>query len=330
LSRISKTPTIPGGIILESIYLKTLVEVARTGSFSRAAETLCVTQSAVSRRIKFLEEHFATELLDRSGAHLSATPPGNLVLEKAKKILELEQDLLADVGLMCSKEGLSFASTPTFGIVHLPHILREFMLMSTDAEDLKFIFDLPGDIVKGLQKGLYDMAVIEHCQCFDLSEFDTISLPSDEMIFAGAPSLGLHPPFVAIEELFRQTLFGRHEGCCSRTLLENNLKKIGHQVESFQRLVVYDDLHIIVQALLEGGGIAFISNDIVKSYVERGLLVQYRVDGFTHQRSRTFAFSPQIHCDQVKKQFMESLFGHFQLPSQFREGKSSEPMSCSA
>ncbi len=43
---------------MESLYLKTLVEVVRTGSLSRAAETLHVTQPAVSRRIKFMEDQY--------------------------------------------------------------------------------------------------------------------------------------------------------------------------------------------------------------------------------------------------------------------------------
>ena len=55
---------------MELLYLKTLVEVVRTGSLSRAADILCVTQPAVSRRIKFLEDQYGYELLDRSGHRL--------------------------------------------------------------------------------------------------------------------------------------------------------------------------------------------------------------------------------------------------------------------
>jgi len=43
---------------METRYLKTLVATVEEGSFSRAAEVLYITQSAVSQRIKFLEEHF--------------------------------------------------------------------------------------------------------------------------------------------------------------------------------------------------------------------------------------------------------------------------------
>ena len=73
---------------METRYLNTLVASVEAGTFSRAAELLHITQSAVSQRIKFLEEHFGQQLLDRSGQRLALTPSGQVVFAKAKDILE--------------------------------------------------------------------------------------------------------------------------------------------------------------------------------------------------------------------------------------------------
>ena len=70
---------------METRYLKTLIAVVDCGSFSKASELLHITQSAVSQRIKFLEEHFGQQLLDRSGSKLVLTTAGGTVLLKARK-----------------------------------------------------------------------------------------------------------------------------------------------------------------------------------------------------------------------------------------------------
>jgi DNA-binding transcriptional LysR family regulator len=295
---------------MESTYLKTLIEVARTGSLTRAADTLCVTQSAVSRRIKFLEDQYGQPLLDRSGPVLTLTAAGSVVFEKAEKILEIERELLSKLNGLEKKKELVFACTPAFGIVHLPEILREFMLTQAEMGDLKFVLDMPEKIVEGLRKGMYEMAVVEHCQCFNLSDFEAVALPGDEMLFASAPGLGISSP-AGIDQLFQQTLFSRHEGCCSRTLLANNLRNLGRGMEEFRRIVVYDDLHIIVRSLLNGDGIAFISSDIVKNSVAAGTLTTSRVEGFVHQRKRTFVFNGRLPGKSLADQFVENVLQYF-------------------
>jgi DNA-binding transcriptional LysR family regulator len=295
---------------MESTYLKTLIEVARTGNLTRAADILCVTQSAVSRRIKFLEDQYGQPLLDRSGPVLTLTAAGAVVLEKAEKILEIERELLSKLNGLEKKKELVFACTPAFGIVHLPEILREFMLTQAEVGNLKFVLDMPEKIVDGLCKGMYEMAVVEHCQCFNLSDFETAALPADEMVFAAAPGLGLSSP-AEMDQLFQQTLFGRHEGCCSRTLLSNNLRTIGREMEEFRRIVVYDDLHVIVRSLLNGDGIAFISSDIVKNHVAAGTLTTCRVEGFSHLRKRTFVCNGRLPERSLSEQFAENVLQYF-------------------
>ena len=76
---------------METRYLNTLVASVEAGTFSKAAEILHITQSAVSQRIKFLEDHFGQQLLDRSGQRLALTTAGKVVFSKAKDILDKER-----------------------------------------------------------------------------------------------------------------------------------------------------------------------------------------------------------------------------------------------
>jgi LysR family transcriptional regulator, transcriptional activator of the cysJI operon len=297
---------------VESVYLKTLVEVVRTGSLSRAADVLCITQPAVSRRIKVLEEQYGHPLLDRSGHVLRPTGAGRVVCEKAERLLELEADLVADLHLLSGRTRISFCSTPSFGIAHLPSILKEFMLTRVETADLEFAVNVPQDILRGLNEGLYDVAVMEMCDCFDLSAFRVFPLPDAETVFVSAPSLAI-PTETDIDTLSQLPFFVRREGCCSRTLLENGLEGIGHGLREFRKLIVVDDLHMIVRAVIDGEGVAFVSPDVVGDAVATGRLTTHKIPGFQHSRQRALVINQTISGDGPAAAFVRAVFGHFKL-----------------
>ena len=73
--------------------LKTFQTVVRTGSFSRAADELAMTQPAVSVQVRQLEESLKARLLERSRTRLRLTPEGELVLQYADRILALHEEM---------------------------------------------------------------------------------------------------------------------------------------------------------------------------------------------------------------------------------------------
>lgn len=79
--------------------LKTFLEVSRTLHFRIAAESLYITQSAVSARIKLLEDDLGVMLFDRSQKHLKLTPEGNRLIKHANELLLMWQKTKQDVGV---------------------------------------------------------------------------------------------------------------------------------------------------------------------------------------------------------------------------------------
>jgi DNA-binding transcriptional LysR family regulator len=69
--------------------LRTFTEVAKLGSFSRAAEKVMRSQPAVSAQIRQLEEEYGQKLFDRTAKAVRLTPAGEVVLEYARQLLEL-------------------------------------------------------------------------------------------------------------------------------------------------------------------------------------------------------------------------------------------------
>src|ERR1700736_4563792 len=69
--------------------LKTFLEVARLGSFSRAAEKVLRSQPAVSAQIRQLEQEYGKRLFDRSAKSVRLTPAGEVVFDYAQQLLTL-------------------------------------------------------------------------------------------------------------------------------------------------------------------------------------------------------------------------------------------------
>ncbi len=81
-------------------HLAHWLALAETGSFSRAAEKLHITQSALSRSIQVLEEDLGGPLVDRVGKKNELTPLGQSVLERARRIVHEAQELQQGAALL--------------------------------------------------------------------------------------------------------------------------------------------------------------------------------------------------------------------------------------
>jgi DNA-binding transcriptional LysR family regulator len=75
--------------LIDPALLLSFCAVADTGSFTRAAESVHLTQSTVSQQIRRLEEQLGCALLDRSGRHVVCTPEGERLLAYAQRITAL-------------------------------------------------------------------------------------------------------------------------------------------------------------------------------------------------------------------------------------------------
>lgn len=289
---------------METMYLKTLIVAAEKGSFSKASTELCITQSAVSQRIKFLEERYGCELLDRTGPVVMLTPAGEMVVKKAQAMLEIEKSLQDELQKFTGRQSLSICCTPSFGTAFLPGVLNCFMQRNADTVDLKFMFSTPEQAVKGLAERDFDIGIIEHCDGLDLSEFQKVDLPKDELVFISSPSLGIPSPIADIEQLKAQRLIARKDGCSSKKLLRHNLSAMGCEIEDFRSTVIYDDLRLTVETVLAGGGISFVSTSLVRKQLDEQTLREHRVEGFCHNRYRTVAVSRRKSNDPFVKDFL--------------------------
>src|SRR5437867_11962992 len=100
---------------INPVHLRTLHEIARLQSFSRAAEFLHLSQPAVSLHIRQLEQAFAMPLLERVGKRAETTRAGALLLERAGRALEVFDEAAASIhalrGVVAGPGGVGTGAT---------------------------------------------------------------------------------------------------------------------------------------------------------------------------------------------------------------------------
>jgi DNA-binding transcriptional LysR family regulator len=114
---------------MELSALQAFIEVARTGSFSAAAEGMFLTQPAVSKRVAALEQELGVALFDRVGRKVVLTEPGRLLLPRARQLLNEAADLkrlVADLSGEASGP-LVMATSHHIGLHRLPPVLRHYV-----------------------------------------------------------------------------------------------------------------------------------------------------------------------------------------------------------
>lgn len=112
----------------ELLDLKAFVTVAELGSFVRTAQTLNLSQPALSRRIQKLERSLGAPLLERSTRHVRLTMVGRDFLPKVRHFIdELETSVLGISDLGARSSGLvSIAAVPTAVFYFLPQAIARF------------------------------------------------------------------------------------------------------------------------------------------------------------------------------------------------------------
>jgi len=138
--------------------LRTLVAVVDLRSFTKAAHSLGVTQPAVSAQIKRLQNMLGAELLDKSAPGVSLTSAGELVVNYARRLLSINDQILDLAGPRPTAKMLRIGQTGDFTANEIALALTHF---HTRRPDLRFaMHSAPIDaLLKDLREGELDLAV---------------------------------------------------------------------------------------------------------------------------------------------------------------------------
>ncbi len=146
---------------LNVTHLRTLAEIARHRSFSRAAEALHLSQPAVSHHVRLLEDDLGAPLLERVGKRAFPTPAGEIVLAHgARALAELDAARTAIEGLHGRVGGrVRLGTGATASIYMLPPILRRLQ-RRYPAIDVVVVTGNSTDIATAVVENRLDVGIV--------------------------------------------------------------------------------------------------------------------------------------------------------------------------
>lgn len=135
--------------------------VAEEGSFTRAAERLHVSQSAISRQIKLLEDQVGGRLLHRGARRVTLTHPGELLLRMANRIHRDMQEVVSQISEThdLRRGTLTLAGGMTVCMYILPRLLKKYRSLYKQV-DLKVASGSAGEIQRMLRNHEVDLALM--------------------------------------------------------------------------------------------------------------------------------------------------------------------------
>jgi len=247
--------------------------VAKHLSFTKAAETLFMTQPAVTFQIKQLEEHLNTRLFDRAQGRIALTPAGQVALEYAERILQLSAELDTRLKEMSGHAAgpLVIGASMTIGEYVLPRLIGEFKARFPAVVPALFVGNSEAVQERVAERSL-DLGFIESGS--PLSSLQSEVCCEDELQVVCAPS---HPlareAFAPAASLTQHPYISREPGSGTRAVIDRYLQQAGIAAE-MNVVVELGSPEAIKGLVATGLGFAIMSRVIAAKELQLGQLVQ--------------------------------------------------------
>lgn len=145
--------------LLDVDHLRTFIAIAETGSFTRAADLVHKTQSAVSMQMKRLEERLDKPIFERDGRASKLTEDGERLLDYARRIVKLNIEALAAFGDEDLSGRVRLGVPDDYADRYLPEIMARFSRAYPGVE-LSVICEPSSELAKLIERDEIDLAIV--------------------------------------------------------------------------------------------------------------------------------------------------------------------------
>src|SRR5499426_4288619 len=148
--------------LIDIDQLRTFIAIAETGSFTRAAEVVHKTQSAVSMQMKRLEERLGRPMFARDGRSSKLSEDGERLLDYARRIVKLNVEALAAFSDAELTGRVRLGVPDDYADRYLPEIMARFS-RAYPAIELTVICEETISLLERIKSNEIDLAIITTC-----------------------------------------------------------------------------------------------------------------------------------------------------------------------
>ena len=285
--------------------MRVFITVADKKNFSKAAKALSLTQPAVSFQIQTLEQYYQTMLFDRVNRHVKLTAAGELLLDYAVHMNNLQAEL---------ERNMQQLTGHVKGEFILPYVVGSF---KQDYPDVNVTIQIMNtkDIANAVRNKTFDLGIIEGplddletaCICNTTEHIPFIEAKKfleDELVLAipanhplaQKSSISLELPYIT-----------REPGSGSRLIFEQALIDADFDIEELNIVMELGSTTSIKSAIMGGLGVSTISKWAVQDLVKAGKVSVLNIEGLTLKRNFNIILNHDKFQSEATGKFLDFL-----------------------
>lgn len=259
--------------------LISFMEIVKEESFTRAARNLRIGQATISHHINNLEELTGKSLFYRSSRKVELTVEGRLLQAFCKKLFRDIEGFQEKLKEGDSSNYAKIAASNVPGTYLIPRAIGKIRRSGIDYRYFVEIYD-SREVIEKLKDGTADIGFTGSSISHPLLDFRPVC--QDRIILIGPPE---SPDSITCEELSQFDFILRHKGSGTRTAWEGYLNNRGISSTKLKVVCESSSTECVKQSVIEGNGLAFISNRAVERKLKSGLIKEIKVEGMDLKRN---------------------------------------------
>lgn len=270
--------------------LQVFYTVARLLSFTKAAETLHMTQPAVTFQVRQLEDHFDTRLFDRTHNRVALTEAGHKAYEYAEQIFSLYAEMENTVKELTNdvSGALTMGASTTIAEYMLPALLRGFTVEFPDI-NLRLKVSNTEGIVSMVENSMIDLGVVEGPVANKNLLVEVCRI--DQLVVVVPPGHEIaNRESIPLEEVMNFPFICREEGSGTREVILDHMVQLGLDRNNLNVSLELGSPESIKGAVEAGMGISIASLATLEKELKLGTLVAVTLDP---PMERSFSFVRQ-------------------------------------
>lgn len=284
--------------------------VAKGGSFKNAAQSLFLTQPAVSLQIQNLEKQLKTNLFDRTKKQIELTEAGTLLLRYSNRILALCEEssrVLKDLSELQSGK-LVIGASQTTGTYLMPKIIGLFQQKYPNI-NVQLNLDSTRKVAWHLMNRQVDIGIVGGKIPKELRKILEITpYVEDELALIVPPS----HPYVKLECIKKEDLYdlkfiSLNSYSTIRTVVDDTLSKNGIDVTRLKVKMELNSIEAIKNAVQSNLGAAFVSVSAITKELELNLLNCVRIEDVKINRKLCIILNPNRYKSKASENFTKEI-----------------------
>jgi DNA-binding transcriptional LysR family regulator len=287
-------------------HLRIFSEVYRLRSFTRAAETLNISQPTISEHIKNLEGELSASLFDRLGRTIIPTATAELLFPRAQQLLDSLNRLHDDlVRARDEVRGLLVMGASTIpGTYIIPARVVEFSKLHPGVT-FEVIIEDTAQITKMILDHQLFCGIVGARTFSEKLSYETFV--RDELLLVGCPEL--RPAArISAGQLKRLPFLLREKGSGTRSCMEEHFARIGIYPGDLTEVAILGSTAAIKEAVLQGLGVSVLSRLAVREELVNGTLKEIGVSGLRMSRD----FFLVRHSQRTLPAHYQAFYAHLQ------------------